>query len=104
MLAPCKTCMEVNWAAMLCIVALSSWMPETVLICAIWLVIWALSIGFMGSWLLSCATNNFMNRSVCSWALTVPLDVALVPESAVLLLTAVAMVSVLEFIDPSAAF
>ncbi len=44
-------------------VALSSWMPLTVLICAIWVVICALSIGFSGSWLLSCATSNLRNRS-----------------------------------------
>ena len=38
-------------------------MPDTVLICAVWLVNCALSMGFIGSWLLSCATNSFKKRS-----------------------------------------
>jgi hypothetical protein len=48
---------------MLDMVSLSCWMPVTVLICAICEVICALSSGFIGSWLLSCATSSFRNRS-----------------------------------------
>ena len=38
-------------------------MPVTVLICAIWLVTWALSIGLSGSWFFICATSSLRNRS-----------------------------------------
>ena len=55
-------------------VALSFSMPVTVLICAICEVICALSIGFIGSWLASCATSSFRKRS---WA---SVDVVLVNE------------------------
>ena len=34
-------------------------MPLTVLICAIWLVICALSIGLSGSWFCSCVASSF---------------------------------------------
>ena len=60
---PCMTCSELNCAAMLAMVWFSCWMPVTVLICAICDVIWALSRGFIGSWLFSCATSSFRNRS-----------------------------------------
>ena len=45
-------------------------MPVTVLICAIWLVTSALSIGLSGSWFCICATSSFRKVS----ALTVWLD------------------------------
>src|SRR6218665_1115715 len=73
--APCLSCQASNCAAMRCMVWLSCCMPVTVLICAICEVIWALSSGFIGSWLFNCATNNFRNRSwaadgsVTAWAL-----------------------------------
>ena len=38
-------------------------MPVTVLICAIWLVTWALSIGLSGSWFCICATSSFRKVS-----------------------------------------
>ena len=38
-------------------------MPVTVLICAIWLVTWALSIGLSGSWFCIWATSSFRKRS-----------------------------------------
>ena len=38
-------------------------MPETVLICAIWLVTSALSSGFSGSWFCICATSSLRKRS-----------------------------------------
>ena len=38
-------------------------MPVTVLICAIWLVTWALSIGLSGSWFCICATSSLRKRS-----------------------------------------
>ena len=38
-------------------------MPLTVLICAIWLVTCALSIGLSGSWFCSCATSKVRKRS-----------------------------------------
>ena len=38
-------------------------MPLTVLICAIWLVTWALSIGLSGSWFCIWATSSFRKRS-----------------------------------------
>ncbi len=47
-------------------------MPVTVLICAIWLVTWALSIGLSGSWFCICATSSLRKRSevtVASFAL-----------------------------------
>ena len=61
---------------------LSFSMPLTVLICAIWLVTWALSIGLRGSWFFICATSSLRNRSpVASWALAVEAaDGALVTE------------------------
>ena len=77
--APCITCMEVYCAAIEVMVVLSCWMPETVLICAIWLVICALSMGFMGSWLLSCATSSFRKLVDWSAALVEPRDDAKVP-------------------------
>jgi len=46
-----------------CTVALSLSIPVTVLICAIWLVTWALSIGLSGSWFCICATSSFRKRS-----------------------------------------
>ncbi|EWS62750.1 hypothetical protein Y695_04017 [Hydrogenophaga sp. T4] len=64
-------------------VALSSWMPLTVLICAIWVVICALSIGLSGSWLLICATSSLRNRSCEAWG-----------SEALLLLTAVVLPTV----------
>ena len=39
-------------------------MPLTVLICAIWLVTCALSIGFSGSWFCICVTSSLRKRSV----------------------------------------
>ena len=63
-------------------------MPDTVLICAIWLVICALSIGFIGSWLLSCATSNCMKLAVCCCALVEP-SVPTVPELLLVLFAAV---------------
>ncbi len=42
---------------------LSVSIPVTVLICAIWLVTCALSIGLSGSWFCICATSSFRNRS-----------------------------------------
>ena len=44
-------------------VVLSFSMPLTVLICAIWLVTCALSIGFSGSWFCICVTSSFRKRS-----------------------------------------
>ncbi|MNT94829.1 hypothetical protein D3C72_2365920 [compost metagenome] len=70
-----------NCADMLSIVWLSCWMPVTVLICAICEVIWALSSGFIGSWLFSCATSSFRKRS-CAAAGSVA-ALALVPVASV---------------------
>jgi hypothetical protein len=50
-------------------VALSDSMPATVLICVICVVICALSMGFIGSWLFSCATSSLRNRSCVASAL-----------------------------------
>jgi hypothetical protein len=44
-------------------VVLSFSMPLTVLICAIWLVTCALSIGLSGSWFCICVTSSFRKRS-----------------------------------------
>ena len=57
------TCSELNCAAMLAMVWFNCWMPVTVLICAIWLVTCALSIGFNGSWFCICVTSSFRKRS-----------------------------------------
>ena len=54
-------------------------MPVTVLICAIWLVTWALSIGLSGSWFCICVTSSLRNRSEASLAAAVALFVVLWP-------------------------
>ena len=59
----CSICCDDICAAIAFIVVLSDSMPVTVLICAICVVICALSIGFIGSWLLSWATSSFRKRS-----------------------------------------
>src|SRR5690606_40284182 len=61
-------------------VRLSFSMPLTVLICATWLVICALSIGLSGSWFFICATSSFMKRSSCSAALVSPPALAVLVE------------------------
>src|SRR5690606_34707069 len=68
-LTPCMVCMTLYCAAMPLSVVLSDSMPATVLICVICVVICALSIGFIGSWLLSCATSSLRNRSCVALAL-----------------------------------
>ena len=76
-----------NCSVMLCMVRLSCWMPVTVLICAICEVIWALSIGFIGSWLLSCATSSFRKRSCAALGSVVELpfvEVVAAPASSAL--------------------
>ena len=60
---PWICCMVENSSAMVCMVRLSVWMPVTVLICAICVVICALSRGFIGSWLFNCATSSLRKRS-----------------------------------------
>ncbi len=67
--------MAVNCVAMPLSVVLSDSMPATVLICVICVVICALSIGFIGSWLFSCATSSLRNRSCVASA-----PVAVVPD------------------------
>ena len=59
---------------------LSFSMPLTVLICAIWLVTCALSIGFSGSWFCICATSSFRKRSELSAAVVVLLPPALLDD------------------------
>ena len=56
-------------------------MPLTVLICAIWLVTCALSIGFSGSWFCICATSSFRKRSALPASLAVARACALAPLS-----------------------
>src|SRR3989344_1463068 len=82
-------------------VVLSFSMPVTVLIWAIWLVAWALSMGLSGSWFCICVTRSLRKRSCASAfyvdLLPVAAEVALL--AAVLLVTAVLMIS---FLVPSA--
>ena len=61
--APCSACISVNCDDSDCTVVFSVLMPVTVLICAIWLVTWALSIGLSGSWFFICATSSFRKVS-----------------------------------------
>src|ERR1019366_3361659 len=68
--AACSACICVNCDDSDCTVVFSVLMPVTVLICAISLVTWALSIGLSGSWFCICATRSFKKES----ALTVELD------------------------------
>ena len=68
--APCRACICVNCDDSDCTVVFRVLMPVTVLICAIWLVTAALSIGLSGSWFFICATSSFRKVS----ALTVWLD------------------------------
>ena len=60
--APCIVCSCVNWVSRPLTVLLRVCTPCTVLICAIWLVTWAESIGLSGSWLDICATSSFRKR------------------------------------------
>src|SRR5438105_788928 len=61
--APCSACICTKWVFRPSTVLFSFWMPLTVLICAIWLVTCALSIGLSGSWFCICATRSFRKRS-----------------------------------------
>ena len=61
--APCSTCEDSIWLDSDFTVWLSVLMPVTVLICAIWLVTCALSIGFIGSWFFICVTSSLRKRS-----------------------------------------
>src|SRR5512137_1322966 len=67
-LAPCSTCICMNCPDSACTVAFSFSMPLTVLICAIWLVTCALSIGLSGSWFCICATSSLRKRSALAVA------------------------------------
>src|SRR6266516_6426786 len=74
--APCSACICMNCVDRPRTVVFSFSMPLTVLICAIWLVTCALSIGLSGSWFCICATSSFKKRS--------ELPAASAPEEALL--------------------
>src|SRR5437867_5060457 len=61
--APCSVCICRNCELNEPTVVFSFSMPLTVLICAIWLVICALSIGFSGSWFCIWVTRSLRKRS-----------------------------------------
>ena len=92
--APCIVCNCVNWLSRPLTVLLRVCTPCTVLICAIWLVTCAESIGLSGSWLDICATSSFRKRSdwSCADCVAPRLD-ASAPAAAALALEALGSVA-----------